>query len=87
MLIGENGEALICDFGISKVIPCRSFATGFFGTPAFMAPELFPDIDMVIDEDAVDNDVPLFSPKVTKETDIYAFGLVLLQVSSSTRYC
>jgi len=37
---------------------------------------------MVIDEDAVDNDVPLFRPKVTEETDDRAYGLVLIQVSS-----
>ena len=46
-----------------------------------MAPELFPDFDILIDEDAVDDDnSPLFSPELTKETDVYAYGLVLLQV-------
>ena len=46
-----------------------------------MAPELFPDFDILIDEDAVDDDnTPLFSPELTKQTDVYAYGLVLLQV-------
>jgi len=45
-----------------------------------MAPELLPDSD----EEYLDNDVenPPFRPMVTKETDIYAYGLVALQVCS-----
>jgi len=68
VLIGLKGEALICDFGVSRVIGCRSFNTSLAGTLPFMAPELFPDED---------NDVP---PSHTKETDVWACGLVLLQV-------
>jgi hypothetical protein len=46
-----------------------------------MAPELFVDSDeqLVLGEDAVD-DVPPFFTKVTKETDVFAYGLVALQV-------
>jgi len=72
VLIGSEGEALICDFGVSKVIGCRGFTTNLAGTPPFMAPELFPDFDVDIDGDVV---IPL-----TKETDIWAYGLVLLQI-------
>jgi hypothetical protein len=48
-----------------------------------MAPELFPDCDerSTIDDDA-DNDMQSFCPTVTKETDVYAYGLVSLQVHS-----
>lgn len=53
-----------------------------------MAPELFPDCDkqVILDEDATDDDVPSFCPEVTKETDIFAYGLVSLRVRSINIY-
>jgi serine/threonine protein kinase len=84
LLINEHGEPCICDFGVSRIIDCRGFTTDFVGTAPFMAPELFPDSD----EEDIDSDVENsnFRPMVTKETDIYAYGLVALQVRSSGRY-
>jgi serine/threonine protein kinase len=81
VLIGLNGEPLICDFGVSKIIDDQGFTTRFTGTPSFMAPELFVDLvdQSALGEDAVE-DVPSFSAKVTKETDVFAYGLVSLQV-------
>ena len=82
ILIDLNGNPLICDFGVSRIIDCQGFTTRLVGTASFMAPELFPNFDRpsVLDEDAVDNDVAAFNPKVTKETDVFAYGLVALQV-------
>lgn len=47
-----------------------------------MAPELFPDYDeqLILDEDSIEDDVFSFTPEVTKETDVFAYGLVSLQV-------
>ena len=82
LLIGSTGQTLVCDFGVSRIIGKPGFTTAVFGTPPFMAPELFPDPPL-IDEDASDNDeTDTFSPEFTKETDVYAYGLTLLQVCS-----
>jgi serine/threonine protein kinase len=75
VLINENGEPWICDFGILKIINSPGFTTEFVGTP-FMAPELFSNNN----EEDTGSDVET-PPKITKETDIYAYGIVALQVS------
>ena len=79
LLIGATGQGLLCDFGVSRIIGSPGFTTAIFGTPPFMAPELFPDLAL-IDEDASDDETESFCPEFTKETDVYAYGLTLLQV-------
>ncbi len=73
VLIDKEGNPCICDFGISKVLGHRGFTTTSVGTAPYMAPELFFVIDAI-------TQLP-FSPKTTQETDVYSFGLLVLEVN------
>ncbi|KDQ06850.1 hypothetical protein BOTBODRAFT_233332 [Botryobasidium botryosum FD-172 SS1] len=70
VLIKDDGEACLADFGLSRFI--ESVSTGltttvFSGTPRWMAPELFfPSKDEVA--------------PVTKEGDVYAFGCLAVEI-------
>ena len=44
LLIDEEGQIKICDFGVSKQIDKKSqMISGVSGTPAYMAPEILKD--------------------------------------------
>ncbi|KAJ7737334.1 kinase-like domain-containing protein [Mycena metata] len=70
VLVDAAGRAVICDFGLSKILDQRGFTTNSVGTLAILAPELFTL--------AGNNN----SPRTTKATDIYAFGLLALEIYS-----
>jgi serine/threonine protein kinase len=69
VLIGDDGEAVVCDFGIS-VVHAEFEVTPSRGAVRWLAPELCGEGG---DE------------KVTKFNDIYSFGSVMLQVSPRVR--
>jgi serine/threonine protein kinase len=76
VLMNDDGTPLLSDFGRSKFIDHRGFTTAFAGSARYMAPELTaaePDID----DEALDNQVP----NLTKKTDVFAFSMVVLEVS------
>jgi serine/threonine protein kinase len=69
VLISDAGDALLCDFGLARVLRQVGMTTGFTtdyitGTPMFMAAELHHD--------------PPQPP--TTATDVYAFGGTCLQI-------
>jgi len=70
--VDDNGHAVLCDFGISRVMQDFSSGTTTSGagqhTRGFAAPELL-----------------LGTSKPTKETDAYAFGSLLVEVCRSYR--
>ncbi|KAI6012235.1 kinase-like domain-containing protein [Pisolithus marmoratus] len=82
ILISDAGTALITDFGLSTVIEELSLtesglraarltgSSGHRGSTRWMAPELF--IALVEDE----------VPRITTESDVYAFGCVCLEVAT-----
>ncbi|PWA89350.1 protein kinase-like domain, Phloem protein 2-like protein [Artemisia annua] len=71
VLLDENWNAKIADFGLSKFHPANQPAStikskGFVGTEVYMDPEY------------------LTTGKYKKETDIYSFGVVLFEILSGT---
>ncbi|GJU68868.1 probable receptor-like protein kinase isoform X1 [Tanacetum coccineum] len=65
ILLDENWEAMISDFGLSKIIPVdHSFYASVKGTFGYLDPEY------------------LFTNKLTRATDVYAFGVLLFELLS-----
>ncbi|KAJ6580532.1 kinase-like domain-containing protein [Mycena vulgaris] len=71
VLVNKRGIPCICDFGVSKIINRRGFTMSNFGTAPYMAPELCFVIDGGIREE---------SPSTTKSSDVYSFGLLVLEI-------
>ncbi|CAI9764085.1 unnamed protein product [Fraxinus pennsylvanica] len=70
ILLGEDYEAKIADFGVAKIAevsPRASECSCFAGTHGYIAPEL------------------AYSFKVTEKSDIYSFGVVLLELVTGRR--
>ncbi|GKD38719.1 receptor-like protein kinase FERONIA [Tanacetum coccineum] len=67
ILLDENWEAKISDFGLSKVGPTNlslsSIDASVKGTFGYLDPEYF------------------YTSKVTRKTDVYAFGVVLFEIA------
>ncbi|KAG8839019.1 hypothetical protein FRC18_001389 [Serendipita sp. 400] len=74
VLIADNGDACLCDFGLARVmqteigIPSGFTTSNFAGSIRYMAPELLNGED----EDSI--------PLVNTATDIYALGCVGLEM-------
>ncbi|KAJ6540821.1 kinase-like domain-containing protein [Mycena vulgaris] len=75
ILVNTQGVPHICDFGISKIINRRGFTTLSFGTLPYMAPELFLVMNGRRRRETF--------PKTTKSSDVYSFGLVVLEILTS----
>ncbi|KAF7336056.1 Glycoside hydrolase family 76 protein [Mycena sanguinolenta] len=75
VLVDKRGAPCICDFGISKIINRRGFTTFTNGTAPYMAPELFFVIDAKSQDSA--------SPSTTKQSDVYSFALLALEILTS----
>ncbi|KAG1744958.1 kinase-like domain-containing protein [Suillus paluster] len=84
ILIGDNGQALLTDFGLSNVIEevlesepsmrNTRFATSLFaGSTRWMAPELI---------EALTNDDDAEPPPISTSSDVYAFACVCLEVAT-----
>ncbi|KAK2464987.1 hypothetical protein APHAL10511_003063 [Amanita phalloides] len=82
VLVADDGTALLCDFGRSRIINHRGFTTLFAAAVRYLAPELIvkgaevPGIDEEIDES--------FDPQefMSKESDVYAFSMVGVEILS-----
>ncbi|KAJ6486695.1 hypothetical protein C8R45DRAFT_995563 [Mycena sanguinolenta] len=75
VLVDKRGAPCICDFGISKIVNHRGFTTFTNGTTPYMAPELFFIIDAKSQDSA--------SPSTTKQSDVYSFALLALEILTS----
>ncbi|KAJ7779057.1 kinase-like domain-containing protein [Mycena metata] len=70
VLVNKRGVPCICDFGISKILNRRGYTTLSLGTVPYMAPELF------FVRDHTDGG----SPITTKQSDVYSFALLALEI-------
>jgi serine/threonine protein kinase len=69
VLITDDGVPLISDFGISQVLGSRGYTTVSVGTRAYIAPELREKVEP-----------PKTGAWTTKESDMYSFGILILEV-------
>lgn len=75
VLMSDNGDPLLADFGRSKVVGHSGYTTEFACVWRYLAPEIMDDV-----ASAYGDDDPKKQPITTKETDIWAFGLVGVEV-------
>ena len=76
MLIGDDGTPLICDFGRSRILEQSGFTTTLeAGAARYMAPELFAPEGTDIES------TQSFVLVTTKESDVYSFAMVGVEVS------
>jgi len=72
ILINDDGEASIIDFGLSRILDTSGFTTKLAsGTLRFMAPEL---IEVCVGEE--DQSIP----QVTEATDVWAFAMTVIEI-------
>ena len=78
ILIDVDGTAKWCDFGRSKIIGHSNYTTSPAGVARYLAPELHSSDD---DDDTVpDVIIEVPEPKLTRQSDVYGFSMVALQV-------
>ncbi|TFK17079.1 kinase-like protein [Coprinopsis marcescibilis] len=73
ILVNDDGQACLIDFGLSRVLDTRGYtSTSFGGTLRWMAHELLapPDVDS-------DDFKP---PPLTKNSDVWSFGMTILEI-------
>ncbi|TEB26738.1 kinase-like protein [Coprinellus micaceus] len=80
VLISDDFRPLITDFGCSKILKMKGFTTDLKASLKYMAPELM-DVFGVDDVDA--NGKKKSGTPSTKETDVWAFGLVGAEIIGS----
>ncbi|KAJ6492272.1 TKL/TKL-ccin protein kinase [Mycena sanguinolenta] len=77
VLVDPTNVPCICDFGLSRMTTRAGFTTLSIGTAPYLAPELF----FLVDAETVD----LGPPRTTKYSDVYSFGLLVLEILTSER--
>jgi len=75
ILINDQGEANITDFGLSRILEVSGFTTKTAaGTYRYMAPELYS----VCEEEDAD------APRVTVATDVWAFSMTVVEICTES---
>ena len=73
VLINDSGEASLADFGTSRILRTSGYTTkNVSGTRRWSAVELL--------KEELDGDVEILSTRISKETDIWALGMTVLEV-------
>ena len=89
-MIDDDGSPRLADFGSSRIAQSRGFTTAFLGSARYMAPELTIISDDIREPVATTSDggeLDAFpeakSQITTKQSDVYAFSMVVLEVGVS----
>jgi hypothetical protein len=69
----------LCDFGRTKLVGHRGFTTIFAGATAYLAPELLKVAGPTHEHDETPEPEG-YVPELSKETDVYGFSMVALEV-------
>lgn len=71
ILMNNDNRAVLADFGLAvlSAVPATTMATTGVGTPRWMAPELL-----------VPEEYGLAHSNPSKQSDVYAFGMVIYEV-------
>lgn len=89
VLVDDDLSPRLADFGQSRIVERRGFTTAFTGTSRYLAPELTIVSDDMLDipspnaegfEESDTNNTVSDVIRVTEESDIYAFAMVILEV-------
>jgi len=73
ILVDDDGHARICDYGLTSIIEPSEFTS--IRTCRWAAPEIMSPA-----EDVQNANTCNFLPLFTKESDIYAFGMTILEI-------
>ena len=80
VLIDDDGSPRLADFAKSRVVERKGFTSGFSGTARYMAPELMDILDEPTFDGENDVSAATLDPTTTKQSDVYAFSMVVLEV-------
>ncbi|KAK7018213.1 TKL/TKL-ccin protein kinase [Favolaschia claudopus] len=78
VVVNDQRIPCICDFGFSKIVDRPGFTTRSVGTVPYLAPELL----FIFGEDAREER----ARRTTQSSDIYAFGLLILEVRFTCKF-
>jgi serine/threonine protein kinase len=78
VVIDDNKNPRLCDFGRSKIVDHKGYTTIFTGSVQYIAPELLQFVQTGTTLNGNDAQVP----DLTKESDIYSLGIVALEMLS-----
>lgn len=70
IIVTDQKQAQISDFGIAQILDSPNFMKMMQNNIRFIAPELMPT-----------KETDLFDVRPTRQSDIFSFGMLLLQVS------
>lgn len=83
VLINDDGKGVLADFGRSKLIDHRGYTTSFAGSSRYLAPELLEYVEELGIDDYEDSVADDPMPNLTKQTDVYAFSMVIIEVNAT----
>jgi serine/threonine protein kinase len=80
VLINNDGDACLIDFGLSRILDARGFTTKTAtSTYRYAAPELYW-VEEAVEQMPVEERGELGFPRFTRESDVWAFSMLVIEV-------